>query len=79
MLDACRYLRLLEPSEWILTKVEQKLGFLLLRLPWYIDLEKRVELNHMEMLPMASPTTHASAMETGTGGFTAPGRTLGTA
>jgi len=76
---ACRYLRLLEPSEWILTKVEQKLGFLLLRLPWYIDLEKRVELNHMEMLPMASPATHSSAMETGAGGFTAPGRTLGTA
>jgi hypothetical protein len=53
--DAWRYLRLLEPSEWILKKVEEKLGFVLLRLPWYIGLEKRTEMSWFEMLPMAAP------------------------
>jgi hypothetical protein len=80
-IDACRYLRLLEPSEWILTKVEQKLGFLLFRLPWYVNLEKRQELNYMEMLPAVGggPRNGASGPEAGSSGFNTPGRPLGTA
>lgn len=60
-------MRLLEPSEWILKKVEEKLGFILLRLPWYIGLEKRSEMNYFEMLPMASVPANPNG----------PGRTLG--
>lgn len=52
--DACRYLRLLEPSEWILAKVEAKLGFLLRRIPYYISVENRTEVNYWEFLPMTS-------------------------
>jgi len=74
---ACRYLRLLEPSEWILAKVEKTLGFVLLKLPWYVSLEKRTELNYMEFLPMASPRVASSGnAEEGLAG-TGAGRTLG--
>lgn len=76
---ACRYLRLLEPSEWILKKVEEKLGFLLFRLPWYVNLEKRSELNYMEMLPAVGggPRTGEASSSGSSGGFNAPGRPLG--
>ncbi|TGZ80167.1 hypothetical protein EX30DRAFT_307860, partial [Ascodesmis nigricans] len=67
---AWRYMRILEPSEWILKKVEEKLGFVLLRLPWYVCLEKRTEMNYFEMLPMAAAPPAAAHL----GG---PGRTLG--
>jgi len=74
---ACRYLRLLEPSEWILTKVEKTLAFVLLRLPWYVSLEKRTEMNYMEILPMVSPRAGGSgAAEEGFGGA-GGGRPLG--
>jgi len=78
---ACRYLRLLEPSEWILKKVEEKLGFLLFRLPWYVSLEKRSELNYMEMLPAVGgvPRTGEASSSSSSGGFNAPGRPLGSA
>lgn len=79
--DACRYLRLLEPSEWILTKVEQKLGFILRRLPWYVDLEARQELNYMEMLPAVgggpkSGNSGVDGGESSQSAFSMPGRTL---
>lgn len=87
---ACRYLRLLEPSEWILTKVEQRLGFVLRRLPWYVDLEMRQELNYMEMLPAVGGgprngglgrEEEAEGQGEGAGAsqsaFSMPGRTLG--
>ncbi|KAI5817504.1 hypothetical protein BZA77DRAFT_244902, partial [Pyronema omphalodes] len=67
---ACRYLRLLEPSEWILTKVEQKLSFIFGRLPWYVSLEKRQELNWIEMLPSVGGNRPNSS-------FDQPGRVLG--
>ncbi|KAF8541956.1 rhomboid protein 2 [Trichophaea hybrida] len=73
---ACRCLRLLEPSEWILTKVEQKLGFLLLRLPWYVNLEKRQELNYMEMLPAVGGGGPREAGSSA-GRFNTPGIPLG--
>ncbi|KAA8897072.1 hypothetical protein FN846DRAFT_783406 [Sphaerosporella brunnea] len=75
---ACRYLRLLEPSEWILKKVEEKLGFLLFRLPWYVNLETRMELNYMEMLPTVGGGPKATG-EPGPSGFNTPGRPLGSA
>jgi hypothetical protein len=71
-------LRLLEPSEWILKKVEEKLGFVLLRLPWYVDLEKRMELNYMEMLPTVGGGSKPIG-EPGPSGFNVPGRPLGSA
>lgn len=52
--DASRYLRLIEPSEWILTKVETKLGFLFRRIPHYVSLENRTEMNYWEFLPMTN-------------------------
>lgn len=76
---ACRYLRLLEPNEWILTRVEKYLGFILLKLPWYVGLHKRVELNHMEMLPMAVSSVGRRNIEVMESGFSLPGRTLGSA
>ncbi|KAL0634589.1 putative rhomboid protease [Maublancomyces gigas] len=51
---ASRYLRLLEPSEWILAKIETKLGFLFRRIPYYISLENRTEMNYWEFLPMTN-------------------------
>jgi len=80
---ACRYLRLLEPSEWILTKVEQKLAFIFSRLPWYVGLDRRQELNYMEMLPAvggSGPRGGVNGVEAGpSGAFKTPGRTLGSA
>ena len=76
---ACRYLRLLEPSEWILKKVEEKVGFVLLRLPWYVSLEKRCEINYMEMLPAVGggPRSGAVGVEERGSAFDTPGRPLG--
>ncbi|KAG0635258.1 hypothetical protein HOY80DRAFT_893389 [Tuber brumale] len=85
-LYACHYLRLLEPSENILGKVESKLNFLIRRVPFYISLENRTEMNHMELLPTSissrtQSTSHATTsipMESGPGFAAAgPGRVLG--
>jgi len=86
LLDACHYLRLIEPSENILGKVESKLNFLLRRVPFYISLENRTEMSHMELLPTAnSSRTRSTSRATtpipmeGGSGFAAagPGRVLG--
>lgn len=86
-IDACRYLRLLEPSEWILTKVESKLGFIFRRIPYYISLENRTEMNYWEFLPTTNsiraarggvPSTGPADVAMGSPFATAgPGRTLG--
>jgi membrane associated rhomboid family serine protease len=85
-LYACHYLRLLEPSENILGKVESKLNFITRRVPFYISLENRTEMNHMELLPTSissrtqstSRATTSIPMESGSGFAAAgPGRVLG--
>ncbi|RPA98917.1 hypothetical protein L873DRAFT_1685912 [Choiromyces venosus 120613-1] len=85
-LYACHYLRLLEPPENIMGKVESKLNFLLRRIPFYISLENRTEMNYMEFLPtsISSRTQSTSRATTpipmeSVSGFAAagPGRVLG--
>lgn len=86
LLDACHYLRLIEPSENILGKVESKLNFLFRRVPFYVSLENRIEMSHMELLPTANSSRTQSTsrattpipMESGSGFAAAgPGRVLG--
>jgi len=85
-LDACHYLRLIEPSENILGKVESKLNFLFRRVPFYVSLENRIEMSHMELLPTANSSRTQSTLRAttpipmeGGSGFAAagPGRVLG--
>ncbi|KAL7273641.1 putative rhomboid protease [Rhizina undulata] len=82
-LYACRYLRLLEPSEWVLSKVESKLHFLFSRIPHYVSLEKRTEMNYWEFLPTVNyraariPTSPAPGQPMSTFANAGPGRPLG--
>ena len=48
---AGRWLRLLEPSEWVLGKVEGLVGWLVRWLPGWVGLEDRAEGEWLEMLP----------------------------
>ncbi|CUS08527.1 unnamed protein product [Tuber aestivum] len=85
-LYACHYFRLLKPPETMLGKVESTLESLLPRATFYIFLENRIEMNHMELLLTSvgsstqSTLREATPMSVGSGsGFTAagPGRVLG--
>lgn len=82
---ACRYLRLLEPSEWLMTKIEQKLSFIFSRVPFYVGLDRRVELSYLEFMPMAGSVrssrgavpTAAAVQSDMEDGFAGPGIRLG--
>ncbi|KAH8151590.1 uncharacterized protein LAJ45_04212 [Morchella importuna] len=82
---ACRYLRLLEPSEWLMGKVEQKLSFIFSRVPHYVALDRRAELGYWEFMPMAGSfrsargavPTAAAAQSDMEDGFAGPGIRLG--